>query len=159
MLIVVLACFACCISFNIISLNLECYPYMLLLNNLWNQVSPFGHDTDNGIINCIYIVLRSRHNPRTGHATILIDDWPENFQMAHGINMNDVIYHYEWKCQSAWQLQYRTRLSSPLMRANARPQCQCDRQCDRPEGQCAPRARPRRKIIGEGAHSKWCAHL
>ena len=43
-------------------------------------------------------------------------------------------------------IQYRTRLSSPLMRANARPQCQCDRQCDRPEGQCAPRARPRRKI-------------
>ena len=25
------------------------------------------------------------------------------------------------------ELQYRTRLSSPLMRANARPQCQWDR--------------------------------
>ena len=35
---------------------------------------------------------------------MLIDDSPHNFQMAQGINMDDVIYHYEWKCQSVWQL-------------------------------------------------------
>ena len=104
MLVVVLACFASCISLNIISLHQECYLYMLLINNSWNQVSPFWQDTDNGITNSIHIVLRSRHNPRTGHGTMLIDDSPQNFEIAHGINMNDAIYHYEWKCQSAWQL-------------------------------------------------------
>ena len=35
---------------------------------------------------------------------MLIDDSPKNFQIAHGMNMDDVIHHYEWKCQSAWQL-------------------------------------------------------
>ena len=75
-----------------------------VMNNWWNQVSPFGHGIDNEITNSIHIILRSRHNPRTGHATMLTDDSPQDFQMAHGINMNDVIYHYEWKCQSAGQL-------------------------------------------------------
>ena len=79
-------------------------PYMLLRNNWWNQVSPFWHDIDIGITNSIHIVLRSRHNSRAGHDTMLIDDSPQNFRMAHGISMDDVIYHYEWKCQSAWQL-------------------------------------------------------
>ena len=104
MFVVVLACFASCTNVNIISLHQECCPYMLLLNNSWNQVSPFWQDTDNGITNSIHIVLRSRHNPRTGHGTMLIDDSPQNFQMAHGISMDHVIYYYEWKCQTAWQL-------------------------------------------------------
>ena len=104
MVVMVLVCLVNCISFSIISLHQECCPYMLLQNNWWNQVSPFWHDTDNGIKISIHIIPRSRHNPRTDHGTMLIDDLPQNFQMAHGINMNDVIYHYEWKCQSAWQL-------------------------------------------------------
>ena len=104
MVVMVLVCLVNCISFSIISLHQECCPYMLLQNNWWNQVSPFWHDTDNGIKISIHIILRSRHNPRTDHGTMLIDDLPQNFHMAHGINMNDVIYHYEWKCQSAWQL-------------------------------------------------------
>ena len=67
---VVLACLDNCTSLNIISLHQECCPYMLLLNNWWNQVSPFGHGIDNEITNSNHIVLRSRHNPRTGHGTI-----------------------------------------------------------------------------------------
>ena len=99
--VVVLACLASYTSSNIISLHQDYCPYWPLLNNWWNQVSPCWHDIDNGITNSIHIVLRSRHYPRTGHGTMLIDDPPQNFQMAHGVSKYDVIYLYAWNCQSA----------------------------------------------------------
>ena len=51
--VVVLECAAICTSFSI-SLHQECSPYMLLLNNGWNQVSLFWHDIDNKITNSIH---------------------------------------------------------------------------------------------------------
>ena len=103
MFVVVLACFASCANFNIIRLHQECCPYMLSLINWWNHVSSFWHDIDNEITNSIHIIRRSRHNHWSGHSTMLIDESPLKFQMVYSINMDDVIYHYEWKCQSAWQ--------------------------------------------------------
>ena len=71
--------------------------------NWWNHVSSFWHDIDNEITYSIHIIRRSRHNHRAGHSTMLIDKSPLKFQMVYSINMDDVIYHYEWKGQSAWQ--------------------------------------------------------
>ena len=51
--VVVLECAAICTCFRI-SLHQECSPYMLLLNNGWNQVSLFWHDIDNKISNSIH---------------------------------------------------------------------------------------------------------
>ena len=103
MFVVVLACFASCTSFNIISLHQECC--LICCYEIIDGIGllRFGHDTDNRITSSIHIVLRSRHNPRAGNGTMLIDDSPQNLQMAHDISWDDVIYHYEWKCQSAWQ--------------------------------------------------------